>query len=59
MNSEKTILEIIKKDYPEKYKQLRDNVSQLFKMFTREEWLTILTKSRSTFDPQNREIKKN
>jgi uncharacterized protein YbbC (DUF1343 family) len=47
----KSILDVIQKEYPEKYKLLLKNFSLLFKMFTRDEWLSILTKSRASFEP--------
>jgi len=42
----KLVMDIIEEDYPEKYETLKEKISQLSRMFTQEEWLMILTKSR-------------
>lgn len=46
----KLILDVIEEDYPEKYETLRDKISQVGKLFTNEEWISILTKSRASYD---------
>jgi hypothetical protein len=43
----KLMMDIIEEDYPEKYDTLKERISQLGRMFTQEEWLTILMKSRA------------
>jgi len=46
----KLILDIVEEDYPEKYETIRDKISQIGKLFTNEEWISILTKSRGSYD---------
>jgi len=46
----KLILDVIEEDYPEKYETIRDKISQIGKLFTNEEWISILTKSRGSYD---------
>lgn len=43
----KLLMDIIEEEYPEKYDTLKDKISQLGRMFTQEEWLTILMRSRA------------
>ncbi|AFM00447.1 MULTISPECIES: hypothetical protein [Desulfitobacterium] len=43
----KLMMDIIEEEYPEKYDTLKEKISQLGRMFTQEEWLTILMRSRA------------
>lgn len=43
----KFLMDIIEEEYPEKYDTLKVKISQLGRMFTQEEWLTILMRSRA------------
>lgn len=43
----KLMMDIIAEEYPEKYDTLKEKISQLGRMFTQEEWLTILMRSRA------------
>ncbi|MGE4274257.1 MAG: hypothetical protein AB7E31_15570 [Desulfitobacterium sp.] len=43
----KLVMDIIEEDYPEKYDTLKNKISQLGRLFTEDEWLTILMKSRA------------
>ncbi|WP_242825455.1 hypothetical protein [Desulfitobacterium dichloroeliminans] len=44
-------MDIIEEDYPEKYDTLKNKISQLGRLFTQDEWLNILMKSRAEHDP--------
>ncbi|AGA69168.1 hypothetical protein Desdi_1679 [Desulfitobacterium dichloroeliminans LMG P-21439] len=47
----KLVMDIIEEDYPEKYDTLKNKISQLGRLFTQDEWLNILMKSRAEHDP--------
>lgn len=45
-----TVLDVIEQDYPEKYGLLRGGLCKLERMFTPEDWLNILTRSRASHE---------
>jgi len=54
----KLILDIIEEEYPEKASFLKEKLSQVGKLFTNDEWISILTKSRATFKKPGRNKKR-
>lgn len=54
----KLIMDVIEEDYPSRYAQLKEKFSQMGKMFTRDEWLSILTKSRASHEEYIRKDRK-
>lgn len=42
----KLVMDIIEEEYPDRYEMLKEKISQLGRMFTQDEWLSILTRSR-------------
>lgn len=43
----KLVMDIIEEEYPDRYEMLKEKISQLGRMFTQDEWLSILTRSRA------------
>ncbi|NMA70011.1 MAG: hypothetical protein GX958_11430, partial [Desulfitobacterium sp.] len=43
----KLVLDVIEEEYPDRYEMLKEKISLLGRMFTHDEWLSILTKSRA------------
>ncbi|MEL7625172.1 MAG: hypothetical protein AAGU12_16530 [Clostridiales bacterium] len=46
----KTLLDVVEEEYPEKVGGLFGGLSQIGQLFTSEDWLNILTRSRSSFE---------
>lgn len=49
------ILDVIETDYPEQYFRILEDHTQIIALFSNEEWLDILTKSRNSY---NRHLKR-
>ncbi|KGK88272.1 hypothetical protein DP73_13340 [Desulfosporosinus sp. HMP52] len=43
------ILDVIEKDYPERYSMIVEGLTSIAVLFSAEEWIEILTKSRNSF----------
>ena len=48
--STKSLLDVVEEDYPEKVGGLFGGLSKIGRLFTFEDWLIILTRSRSSFE---------
>ena len=46
----KTLLDVVGEEYPDKVGGLFGGLSQLGKLFTMEDWINILTRSRSSYE---------
>ena len=54
----KGILDVVQNDYPDRYFLMSKDSNRTSKIFSREEWVDILTKSRNSHENQFKRIKK-
>ena len=53
----KSLLDVVEEEYPEKVGGLFGGLSQIGKLFTVEDWLSLLTRSRSSIEETRKEKK--
>ena len=53
----KSLLDVVEEEYPEKVGGLFGGLSQIGKLFTVEDWLSLLTRSRSSFEETRKDKK--
>lgn len=55
----KGILDVIETDYPDRYVMMLEDRTRIKTLFSNEEWIDILTKSRNSYESLVNRIKKN
>ncbi|MCR4436119.1 MAG: hypothetical protein QHH06_13895 [Clostridiales bacterium] len=53
----KTVLDIIRTDYPGRYEEMLNDFTMKGKLFSRKEWIDILTKSRNSYESRIKKMK--
>jgi len=54
----KGILDVIETDYPDRYVMMLEDRTRIKTLFSNEEWIDILTKSRNSYESHLKRIKK-
>lgn len=54
----KGVLDIIEADYPDRYSLMLEDSTRIKTLFTNEEWIDILTKSRNSYESRIKQISK-